>query len=156
MSTHKGQCYCRLIQFEIHAAPLFTQYCHCNKCREIASASQRASDKIGYSHTVALLTKDFLIITGKESLEAIRKNNAILYQCSICKSQIYGIAKDPQYRQTIGLNYNNFLLPVSVPSEFKPIRHVYYSNRTVDFSDNLPKFQDMPKELGGSGKLAIY
>ena len=40
-----------------------------------------------------------------------------------------------------------------MPESFKPVRHVWYSNRIIDFNDNLPKYKDAPEEQFGSGEL---
>jgi len=37
--------------------------------------------------------------------------------------------------------------------KFKPGAHVFYSERQISIPDGLPKFSDMPKEMGGSGEL---
>lgn len=75
MSKYKGKCYCETIEFETIGDPLFTQYCHCEKCREIASLSQRDSDQVGYSFTAAYLTDKFCITKGKDKLDVISRNN---------------------------------------------------------------------------------
>jgi hypothetical protein len=35
--------------------------------------------------------------------------------------------------------------------EFKPAFHVHYAETVLHIRDGLPKFKDMPKEVGGSG-----
>ena len=37
--------------------------------------------------------------------------------------------------------------------EFNPSVHVFYSEKKISVLDGLPKFNDMPKEMGGSGEL---
>jgi hypothetical protein len=34
---------------------------------------------------------------------------------------------------------------------YKPTIHINYESKTVSVKDGLPKFKDMPEELGGSG-----
>jgi len=154
MKNYKGQCYCGKVQFVLQQEPLFAQYCHCNKCRDVMSQSQRESDKKGYAYTLACNTDDVDFQQGKEYLDGQIRNQAILYHCKFCDSEVYGIAKDPNYQQTLGLNGNNFEAIKPIPDTFKPIRHAYYVNKVVDDfeSDGLPKFVDMPSELGGSGE----
>jgi hypothetical protein len=36
---------------------------------------------------------------------------------------------------------------------FRPTMHVQWQDRTLDLRDDLPKFLDYPKELGGSGAM---
>jgi len=153
MSKYIGKCYCDAVEFEAAGDPLFTQHCHCEKCREIASLSQRDSDKIGYSFTAAYLTDKLNITKGKNKLETVTRNNSNLLLCSQCKSLIYGISQEPNKQGGIGINVNNFDFDNDLPDVFKPDKHLWYENRIVDINDQLPKYKDAPKEQFGSGEL---
>jgi hypothetical protein len=42
----------------------------------------------------------------------------------------------------------------TIPSfPFKPGFHIHYQETVLRMKDGLPKFKDLPKELGGSGEL---
>lgn len=153
MSTYIGECYCGAVKFQCDGEPFFTQYCHCNKCREVSSRSQRDADKQGYAWTAGYLTTSFKITSGQNNLEAIIRNNAKLLLCKSCHGLIYGISLDPGKQIGIGINANNFHFAGAMPDSFKPVRHIWYVNRIADFNDNLPKFSDAPKDQFGSGKL---
>lgn len=153
MSIYYGQCCCDLVEFECVGEPLFTQYCHCNKCREVAALSTCKNDKLGYAYTAAYLTDQFTIVNGHEQLEGIIRNNAKLFCCRGCKSLIYGISLDPKLQAGIGVNAFNFHFEDDAPEVFTPVRHIWYENRIIDFEDDLPKFKDAPKDQGGSGEL---
>jgi len=150
---YEGRCYCGNIHFEVQGDPLFTQHCHCNKCRLIASDSEAPSDKIGYGFTAAYLTENFNITEGEDRLISTVRNNARLYLCSQCRSLIYGISEDPGKQKGIGINVNNFQFADKVPAAFKAVRHIWYQNRIVEVNDELPKFKDAPKEQFGTGEL---
>jgi len=156
MKKYSGQCECGEITFVCDGDPLFTQYCHCNKCREIASLSLRARDKCGYALTAAYLTSNFHIISSVDKLQKITRNNSNLFLCKNCHCLIYGISIDPDKQGGIGVNINNFNFSNSVPESFKPLRHIWYINHIVDFADDLPKFKDAPKEQFGSGELLAH
>jgi len=147
-----GQCWCGNVTFECEGDPLFTQHCHCHKCREVASYSKRAADKIGYSFTAAYLLTNFHV-TAKTKLEEWIRNNSTLLLCPECKSQIYGISRDPKLQAGIGINANNFIFSSNIPDSFKPARHIWYADHIVDITDQLPKFRDAPKEQFGTGEL---
>lgn len=153
MSNYSGECYCGTIKFYCDGDPFFTQYCHCNKCREVAALSKRDSDKSGYAWTAGYLTSAFHITSGSHSLDEVIKNNAKLLLCKSCHGLIYGISLDPNKQAGIGINVNNFTFANAVPDTFKPVRHIWYVDRIIDFNDNLPKFKDAPKEQFGSGEL---
>ena len=153
MTNYHGQCSCGKVEFECRGVPVFTQYCHCNKCREIALMSGRDQDKAGYSYTAAYLTHNFSISAGEKHIEALQRNNSKLLLCSSCKSLIYGISLDTAKQGGIGINANNFVFDDNIPDSFKPVRHIWYVNHVVSFEDGLPKFKDAPEEQFGSGEL---
>lgn len=153
MSKHLGACCCGSVKFYCDSDPIFTQYCHCNKCREIASQSKRNVDKQGFAWTAGYLKSRFNITLGNDNLDEIIRNNAKLLLCKTCRCLIYGISVDPDKQEGIGINVNNFYFTSSIPESFKPLRHIYYLNRVVTFNDNLPKFKDAPTEQFGTGEV---
>lgn len=153
VTQYLGECYCGAVKFYCDGDPFFTQYCHCNKCREIASQSKREADKQGYAWTAGYLTANFNMKAGIDNVDEIIRNNAKLLLCKSCRSVIYGISLDPDKQAGIGVNVNNFNFKESIPESFKPFRHIWYVNRIIDFDDSLPKFKDAPKEQFGSGDL---
>ncbi|HVY53427.1 MAG TPA: hypothetical protein VHA13_02795 [Gammaproteobacteria bacterium] len=108
MAHYTGECYCGSIKFLCDGDPFFTQYCHCNKCREVSAHSKRDADKLGYAWTAGYLTSSLNINSGKDNLEEIVRNNAKLLLCKSCRSLIYGISLDPNKQARIGINVNNF------------------------------------------------
>ena len=36
--------------------------------------------------------------------------------------------------------------------DYQPSSHIFYTERVMDFADGLPKFVDLPSQLGGSGE----
>lgn len=153
MPTYFGECHCGTIKFYCEGEPFFTQYCHCNKCREVALLSKRAADKEGYSWTAGYLTSSFHLTSGNQNIEEMIRNNAKLLLCKSCHCLIYGISLDPNKQAGIGINANNFHFNAELPASFKPVRHIWYRNKIVNFNDELPKFKDAPKEQFGSGEL---
>ncbi len=117
------------------------------------SQSTRDADKQGYAWTAGYLMASLKITAGSDHLEEIIRNNAKLLRCQSCHSLIYGISLEPDKQAGIGINANNFYFEGPIPASFKPIRHIWYVNRIVNFDDNLPKFKDAPIEQFGSGEL---
>jgi hypothetical protein len=37
--------------------------------------------------------------------------------------------------------------------EFRPVFHLHYAETVLPMRDGLPKFRDVPKEVGGSGEM---
>lgn len=148
-----GQCFCGNVKFEAQGDPIFTQHCHCNKCREIAALSQNEKDKIGYGFTAAYLRENFIITEGQDHLAIYPRNSSDLFLCMDCKSHIYGMSQDPAKQAGIGVNANNFVFTNGLPASFEPEKHIFYADRTVDVDDELPKYTDAPKEQFGTGEL---
>src|SRR5690606_14141533 len=121
VTKYLGECYCGAVKFFCEGDPFFTQYCHCNKCREIAVLSKREADKLGYGWTAGYLTSSFHITSGVDSLDEIIKNNARLLLCKSCHSLIYGISLDVEKQAGIGINANNFQLKPFIPESLKPV-----------------------------------
>jgi hypothetical protein len=149
----QGHCDCSRVCFEVFGAPLFTQYCHCTRCRALAQNAQNPLDALGYSFTAAYFTKDFSITAGEPTLTMIDRPYSHLYLCSQCRTVIYGISNDLSQQEAVGINANNFHLSAPLPPEFRPARHIWYENRIVDVDDALPKYKDTPKDQGGSSLL---
>jgi hypothetical protein len=153
VTTYFGECYCGAVKFSCEGKPFFTQYCHCNKCREIGALSRRDVDKSNYAWTAGYLTSSFKITTGLNNLEEIIRNKSKLLLCRSCHSLIYGISLDTDKQAGIGINVNNFRFSDSIPESFNAVRHIWYVNRIKDIDDQLPKFKDAPSEQSGSGEL---
>lgn len=156
MTEYKGACFCKAVTFRIKGEPLFTQYCHCNKCREIAARSNRDADKIGYNFTAAYLTSMFTITCGEDQLETVARNTSNLLLCKHCGSLIYGISQDHDKQAGIGININNIEFPNGVvPKTFNPDKHIWYQARIKDADDDLPKYKNAPVEQFGTGELIV-
>ena len=119
----------------------------------MAASSTRGADKSGYGYTAAYWTSNFNILSGADNLDEIPKNSASHFLCKDCHCLIYGRSLDPGKQSGIGVNVNNFSFKGTMPQSFKPVRHVWYSNRIIDFKDDLPKYKDAPKEQFGTGEL---
>jgi hypothetical protein len=156
MMEYNGSCFCGAVEFSLKGEPLFTQYCHCNKCRDIAAESNNIADKVSYSFTAAYLTTLFSIIRGCDQLESEARNTSNLFLCKNCKSLIYGISQDPTKQAGIGININNIKFSNNtLPETFKPDKHIWYQERIKDIHDGLPKYKDAPIEQFGSGELFL-
>ena len=154
MIEYKGKCSCETVTFKLIGEPLFTQHCHCNKCREITELSTITTNKVGYSFTAAYPTSKLVITSGKDQLKKITRNTSDLFLCKHCQNLIYGISQDPARQRGIGVNANSIQFPEGVlPKAFIPDKHVWYKDRVKNVNDDLPKYKDAPVEQFGSGEL---
>ena len=143
-ANYKASCFCGAVQFELSGEPEAMAYCHCNSCRHWSAGPvsaftlwkpdtvqiTRGADNIG--------TFDGNPHTEDEAVVSKRK------WCKICGGHVY--TEHPK----MGL----IDVPAVVIEEFTfvPSFHVHYQETLHRIKDGLPKFKDLPKEAGGSGK----
>jgi len=143
-TSYKGSCFCGAVQFALSGEPEVMAYCHCDSCRHWSAGPVSA---------FTLWKPDAVQITrGSDNIAAFDKNpgtnnETILSKrkwCKTCGGHIY--SEHP----TMGL--------IDIPAvvieglAFKPCFHVHYQETVHHMNDGLPKFKDLPKEAGGSGK----
>ncbi|WP_228289223.1 GFA family protein [Marinobacter salinisoli] len=135
-STYRGQCFCGAVKFEVTGAPKEMGYCHCESCR-----SWSASPLNGFT---LWDTKDIAITGGEDQVGEYRKTeNSHRRFCRNCGGHLM------TYHPEMGLiDVFSAMLPELV---FKPELHVHYGEKVLSVLDELPKFADLPAELGGSG-----
>jgi hypothetical protein len=91
---------------------------------------------------------------GKTVLTSTKRPdmNMTVKACDDCKTMLYhqdkgglDILSGAEYRR----NYNVKVLPNGV----RPRMHCWYQERVMDISDDLPKFADVPENVGGTGRM---
>lgn len=143
ISKHKAGCFCGAVQFTLAGEPEAMAYCHCNSCRHWSAGPVSA---------FTLWTPENLQITrGAEHISTFDGNPKSDHEtvvserkwCKNCGGHLFTI------HPTMGL----IDVPAVVIEEFKfqPGFHVHYQESVHHIKDGLPKFQDLPKEAGGSG-----
>ena len=134
---HSGQCFCGSVKFTVSGAPEGMGYCHCESCR-----SWSASPVNGFT----LWKPESLEITaGEEHVGAFagtpQSNRKF---CQRCGGHL--VTDHPE----MGLvDVFSAMLP---SLDFKPGLHVHYGESVLSIPDGLPKFADLPAELGGTGR----
>ena len=156
MIEYKGECPCGVVKFKLIGKPLFTQHCHCSKCREVMTLSNINTDKVAYSFTAAYMTPNLIFSKGQGQLKIAARNTSDLFLCHYCNSLIYGISQDPVKQAGIGINVQNVhFLNNKLPLCFLPDKHIWYQDRIIDVNDHLPKYKDTPIEQFGTGELVM-
>jgi len=135
--TYKGACFCGAVTFEATGAPEGMGYCHCTSCRSWSAAPVNA---------FTLWKPDSLTITaGADRIATYHKTDQSLRKyCTSCGGHL--MTDHPE----MGLvDVYAALLP---ELDFRPGLHVHYGEKVLRIPDGLPKFADLPGELGGSGQ----
>jgi hypothetical protein len=136
--VYKGQCFCGEVAFEVTGEPAIVGYCHCDDCQSWMGAPINA---------FSLWPIDSVRVTkGEANLGAYSKTeNSIRKFCKTCGGAV--MTEHP----TLGLiDVFTVLMP---DFDGRPTLHVHYGHKKLSIKDGLPKFKDLPEEVGGSGEM---
>jgi hypothetical protein len=134
----EGSCFCGTVRIAVSGAPEAMGYCHCASCRSWAAAPVNAFSlwKPGSVKVVA----------GADCIGMYRKTAMSERQfCTKCGGHLM------TFHPPFGLID---VYAATIPGlDFKPGVHVNYAETVLPLRDGLPKFNDFPKEMGGSGEM---
>ena len=135
--THKASCFCGAVALEVTGKPAFAGYCHCRDCQAWSAAPINA---------FSLWKSDSVRVTrGEADIGTFHKTeNSYRKFCKICGGHL--MTDHPRMR-LIDV-YANLLQGFT----HEPTLHANYASKMVSVRDGLPKIQDLPAELGGSGE----
>jgi hypothetical protein len=138
MSDHKGNCFCGAVAFTVSGEPIAMGYCHCESCRHWSA---------GPVNAFTLWDPSALKITqGAEHVGTYNKTaNSFRKWCKICG--------DHQFSDHPPMKLVDVYAAMLPTLAFKPGLHVSYGEKVLSINDGLPKQQDFPKEMCGSGAL---
>ena len=137
-TSYDGACFCGAVTFTVTGAPEGMGYCHCASCRSWSAAPVNA---------FTLWKPDSLTITGGDDhLATYHKTDQSLRKfCTACGGHLMTDHPD------MGLvDVYAAMLPTL---DFQPGLHVHYGEKVLSLRDGLPKFADLPGDLGGSGQV---
>ena len=133
-----GKCFCGAIEIAVEGDPVAMGYCHCSSCRSWAAAPVNA---------FTLWNPDKVRITrGADRLGEFSKTESSLRQfCTGCGGHLMTV--HPHWTLI------DVFAGVIPGLSFAPQVHVHYQETVLPLRDGLPKFKDLPKEMGGSGEV---
>jgi predicted GNAT family acetyltransferase len=136
-ATYKASRFCGSVEIEVTGTPVFAGYCHCGDCQAWSAAPINA---------FSLWKSDDVRITkGEADIGTFHKTeNSYRKFCKICGGHL--MTDHPRMR-LIDV-YANLLQGYT----HAPTLHANYGSKTVTVKDGLPKYRDLPAELGGSGE----
>jgi hypothetical protein len=136
-STRVGRCFCGDVTFEVTGDPLKMGYCHCTSCR-IWSAGPVNAFSLWKPEAVR-------VIAGQEHIGTYYKTDRSHRSfCKRCGGHLW--TDHPP------LGLIDVYAALIDGLEFQPALHIHYGERMISIPDDLPKFRDLPAELGGSGE----
>jgi len=133
---YQGACFCGAVQFTVSGAPTAMGYCHCESCRHWSA---------GPVNAFTLWQPDAVRITrGADNVGTYHKTEKSYRKwCKTCGGHLF--TEHP------GWGVTDVYAAVLPELSFQPGLHVNYAQTRLRIKDGLPKMQDMPSEMGGSG-----
>jgi hypothetical protein len=134
--AYHGQCFCGEVQFKVRGTPAGMGYCHCDSCRSWSA---------GPVNAFTLWKPDAVTITrGAEHVGTYNKTpHSYRKWCRTCGGHLF--TEHP------GLGLTDVYAAVIPDFPYEACVHVHYPESRLAMKDGLPKMQDLPKEMGGSG-----
>jgi hypothetical protein len=136
--TYKGSCFCGAVELTVSGEPAAAGYCHCGSCRLWSAGPINAFSLWAPSAVQVTKGADQIGVYNK-SEQSYRKF------CKKCGGHLF--AEHPPW------NLVDVFTAVIPDFPFEPKVHVHYKATVLPMKDGLPKFADVPKEMGGSGEL---
>jgi hypothetical protein len=136
-NDYKGRCFCGAVEVRVTGQPAAMGYCHCTSCREWAAAPVNAFS-LWPPSAVSVTRGAELVGSFSKTERSVRK------WCKKCGGHLF--TEHPVWGV---IDVYASTLP-SLP--FKPGVHVNYTETVLHLHDGLPKLNDYPKEMGGSGQ----
>lgn len=136
-AAYKASCFCGTVELEVTGKPAFVGYCHCRDCQAWSAAPINAFS-LWKSNSVRITKGEADIGTFHKTENSYRKF------CKVCGGHL--MTEHPRMRLVDV--YANLLQGFT----HEPTMHANYGSKMVSVRDGLPKFQDLPAELGGSGE----
>lgn len=137
-ASYRAGCFCGAVEVEVTGKPMFAGYCHCADCQAWSAAPINA---------FSLWKSDAVRITkGEAELGTFNKTEHSYRKfCKRCGGHV--MTEHPRMR-LIDV-YANLLKGY----QHQPTLHANYASKMVSVRDGLPKYADLPAELGGSGEM---
>lgn len=135
--TYKGNCFCGAVALEVTGNPEVMGYCHCDSCRSWAAAPVNAF--------TLWKPENVKVTKGEGDIGVYQKTeNSHRQFCVKCGGHL--MTAHPS------MSLVDVYAGVIPDVPFDPVFHVNYGETVLPMKDGLPKFKDMPAEVGGSGE----
>ena len=137
MNEFTGRCFCGAVEIRVQGTPEGMGYCHCSSCRSWSAAPVNA---------FTLWKPENVAVTrGKDKIAVFQRTEKSRRQfCRSCGGHI--MTAHP------GWNIIDVYAAMIPDLAFEPKLHVNYAEKVIAMVDGLPKFTDLPGEMGGSGE----
>jgi len=135
VQEYTGNCYCGSVTVTVDGPPVASAYCHCHSCRKWHAAPVNA-----WSIWPLIAVR----ISG-ETIRSFTNETSRRISCAQCGGGVANI------KPAINMIVVYPMVLAGSDLGFEPVCHVHYIERVLDIADGLPKYIELPKQLGGSG-----
>ena len=137
-NQYQGRCFCGAVELRVTGQPAAMGYCHCKSCQEWSASPVNAFTL--WSPSAVTITR------GADQLASFSKTErSIRKWCKHCGGHVLTVHP--------GWDLIDVYAAVIPDLPFKAMLHVNYADSRLPIKDGLPKQQDFPAEMGGSGVL---
>jgi hypothetical protein len=137
-SSYSGSCFCGAVRLTVTGTPEAMGYCHCESCRRWSAGPVNAFTLWKPSQVKIVAGLD-LVDTFEKTPTSQRK------WCSRCGGHLLVVHPQWQLVDVFAAVIPSFPFAAGV--------HVNYGETALPLPDELPKQHDLPREMGGSGRL---
>jgi len=136
--VYTGACFCGAVEIEVKGSAEGMGYCHCRSCRSWSGGPVNAFT-LWKPEAVQVTRGAEHIGTFNLTIKSDRKF------CKACGGHLMTVHP--------GFGLIDVFAATLPDLTFTPGVHVNYAETVLPMKDGLPKFNDFPAELGGSGTL---
>ena len=134
---YRANCHCGTVEYAVCTDPLEAKFCHCQVCQNLHGAPMQWSAIFEKRHIRILKGLADICFYNSESCLAERILPCKV-SCGLCGAHI---ADEGRNMWLAFPTLFDFGRPPTVPLAFQPTCHIFYGNRCLDLSDNLPKWE---------------
>lgn len=134
--TYQAACWCGKVEFEIQGDPIAAKCCHCKQCQRLHGAPFQHACL--FFKTCVRLTKNegqslnFFSTMKKDSVHHV----PCKVGCSSCHSPLFDEGRSVVLAYPSAFKFSEGRPPVA----FHPQCHIFYSERSMDIRDGVPKW----------------
>ena len=146
LAKYRASCHCGAVEYGGSADPLDAKFCHCQVCQKLHGAPMQWS-AIFEKHLVRILQGLAHVCFYNSESHVAERILPCKVSCRICGAHI---ADEGRNMWLAFPTLFDFGTPPVVPLAFRPTCHIFYGNRCLDLSDNLPILEghkDKSKQL---------
>ncbi len=137
-NEYQVRCFCGAVELRVTGEPVAAGYCHCASCRAWSASPVNA---------FTLWPPRAITITrGADQLASYSKTErSIRKWCERCGGHV--LTEHPHWKLT------DVYAAAIQGFSFEPKLHVNYGETVLHLHDGLPKQNDVPEEMGGTGRV---